>query len=425
MIVLTIAQFREKLPQILASGASVLVIGEPGVGKTYNAGEICRLCGPTVMVNGGSETDWKMLFPYRMPSGGLMLGTALAAGGWNISADGELVRISDRRGFIVIDEVNRVLAEMKSQFQLLGSDRAIEVPGATPPRRIVLDLAMVATANPVGLGVEEMGHAELDRWDLFIRLQPTPQEVSQIIAGTLPTADEAMVRALYEKALSAPTVTTEAAEVVYECVQLLASKLDAGRFHKPEGIRLAKAIGRVLPLGIFKPAAVFASTVERCFPLGRRGAERHRAEFDGIIADVAGTFASKVGALGGIYKSQPQVARAAAAPLASATGVQIFAASSLSHLREQLEQATGERISTLRICLPRRAMELLPQFRAAFGAGVALEVLNKHKSGKCERNGVKLSMADQVKSPQADDTIEFGSVEREKVLRFCSLVERK
>jgi hypothetical protein len=456
VIVLSIAQFREKFPAILAARAPTLIVAQPGTGKTYNAGEIARICGTAIMVNGGSEVDWKMLFPYRMPSGRLMLGTAMAAGGWDIDEEGKLFLRLRQPGFLILDEANRVPPELKSQFQLLGSQRAVEIPGASPPQRIELDITCMATVNPKGLGVEEMSNAELDRYDLFIVLQPTREEVAQIISRTLPPADEDRVRQIFQRALAAPTISSEAAEIIYDCVQTLASRLDASKFHKPEGIRLCKAIGTILPLGLFSPAMVFRSAVERCYPLGRQGAERYRGEFDGLVQEISATFASKLGSLGDIYRHLPSPERSAAviSPASGPSGM--ICAETLAALGQAIENSTETAITTNWLTLPRRAMELLPKLTKAFGAGLAMEVMHKRTTGQCERNGVTICFSRQdtaaagqskkgaaagknnrwtmesfmqrlekAKPITGADQISFNGVERNKLLLFCSLVEPK
>src|SRR3989344_6000008 len=107
MLTLTLRQLTEKLPGWIDQELSIALIGPPGVGKTKNSRLIAEATGkPVEILDGGQENEWKGLFPYRTPTGHIEQGKALLANG----------------GIIIIDEFNRVPAELKTSFQLMASE---------------------------------------------------------------------------------------------------------------------------------------------------------------------------------------------------------------------------------------------------------------------------------------------------------------
>lgn len=423
MIKLTIGHFREKLPALLAARASVLVAGEPGVGKDYNAYEIASLCGNAVMVNGGFEVDWKQLFPHRMPDGRLVLGTAMAACGWQLDDNGEPVQKHKVLGTLVISEVNRILPELKSQFQLLAADRAVEIPGATPPRRIKLDITFVSTANPDDLGVEEMPKAELDRYDMVLWLVPSADETARIVSKTMPPAEEKTVKTIFAKAEKAPAVKFEAGLIINEVVQDLAAKLDKRRFHRPEGLRLAKSMAAVLPLHIFSTQVAFRACAERCFPLGRQGSEAHRDEFNNIVGEVASTLSSKLAAHG-VFLQSPQSEDTGAPIGLGPNALHVISARTLTELMSMVRNLPGDQlVSTDAVPLGRRAITLLPQLTGACGAGFAMRMARMQGVGTFNNGGVEVQGRPSAAARDGlHDTIKFTRVTPSMVMNFCSAV---
>jgi hypothetical protein len=422
MIEVTIHQLREKLPAILGAGASTLVLGNAGTGKTKNSSDIVRIIGPTVVVNGARESHWKSMFPYRMPNGRISVGTAMAACGWEVKDNGELVQNSKARATMVIDEVNRCPADRKGEFQLLASERSVQLPESTD--EIKLSIGFVGTANHEDLGVEEMAAAELDRWDICLWLKPTPDEIEQIMCKTLAPADAVRIMEIYERARNAPLLTPEAARIVREHVDLLATKLkpsadQLAKFHQPQGIRLAESIARLLPLNLFSVAMVFRATAERCFPLGRRGAERYRREFNGIVTDIGAQLASKLGGLPMFQKqtsAQPSTTQAAPAGATVAATAAALTADSLEELRLRLNELQGNKVTTSTVPLPRRAMQMLKPIGQAFGGGVSLHLMRNPSAGAAERNGVRVDFG------KDGDKVRFTDVDRPAVVKFLELV---
>lgn len=387
MLTLNSRQLREKLPTWLRGRLAVLLAGPPGTGKTWMSRRVASETFGEALVevlDGGNESEWKGLFPYKTPSGTLELGKALRASGYQILED-KLVKASTG-GALIIDESNRVPPELKTQFQLLASERIVPWPdGGTVP----LDVAIVATANDSDLGVEESSRAELDRYDLVIRLFPSPEEQAKIVAG------EAGVR-------------PEIAQAVYEAVIELGAKLDPKKFHLPEGLRLAISIARLLRAGNLGPTDIFRGAAERCFPLGRRGAEKHRAEFDGAVMDCAGRFAGKLANLGAITAEKKTV------PNQQGRGVQ--KPQTLHDLATDLRDSTLTQISAGPLPLPRRFNQMMHVFIASFGFG-ATKWFEKTVHGHHQRVGVEV----KKESGEKPDSVEFKNADRHRVETFCRL----
>ena len=369
MLTLALRQFREKLPVWIEARLAVAVIGPPGTGKTYTSRQIAVATGlPVEVVDGGKENDWKALFPYRTPEGAIELGKALLADG----------------GVLLIDEFNRVPPEMKTSFQLLASERIVPWPEGGGRE---VNLAIIATANGADLGVEEAGRAELDRYDLIVCLMPTPEEMAVVVAATA-------------------GVRPEVAGLVYTAVAELASGLDTKKFHQPEGLRMAISIAKLLRTGTLGSVDVFRGAAERCFPLGRVGAERFHAEFDGAVADVAGRFASRLAQIGELTAKVAQlVQQVGPAP------------TTLLALRAQLPEAGDAPVVAPALPLPNAFVNLMHVFTLAFGAGVALYFMKAKSSGRsvAERTGVKIHFG-------AQDQVEFTGASKSSVDRFLQLI---
>lgn len=373
MLVLTLRQYQQKLPAWVQARLAVAVIGPPGTGKTYTSIEVIRLTAlPFELVDGGKENDWKALFPYKTPTGGIEPGKALLANG----------------GVLVIDEFNRVPPELKTSFQLLASEKKVPWPDGGYRE---VDLAIVATANPNDLGVEEAARAELDRYDLIVELRPTPEELHEITA-------------------KASGVKPEVADVIVEAVNSLSGKLDPKKFHQPEGLRMMISIAKILRSGTLGSGDAFKGAAERCFPLGRRGAERTRAEFDQVVADAAGTFAGKLANVGQLTNAATTSAPAAASTSGAAT---------FQELAARLADSLLPEVSNPALQLPLPFVQIMHMFTQAFGAGVALHLMKNRQPGQAaEKRGVKLHFG----ANGAPDSLEFRGCPRHQVEVFLRSV---
>lgn len=373
MLTLTLRQLTEKLPVWITARLSVALIGPPGTGKTYTSREVAQATGlPVEIVDGGQENEWKALFPYRTPDGDIQPGKALRANG----------------GVLIIDESNRVPPELKSSFQLLASEKIVPWPDGGVKE---IDIAIIATANDSDLGVEEASRAELDRYDLIVWLQPTPEEIGTVVAG------QAGVR-------------LEVAAAIYEFVAELARKLDPKKFHAPEGIRMAISIAKAMRTETLGAADVFRAAAERCFPLGRRGAERYRAEFDSAVADLATKFAQKMSTLGALASAKHAPAATSAQP----------AVATLADLRASLVGTFEPKITAPPMALPFTFLECMHLITQAFGMGVTKYALSAKAGNKsvAERRGVKIHFG----TNGGRDFIEFRDAERTQVDRFLRLI---
>lgn len=392
MLTLNSGQFQAKLPAWLKEKMAVLVVGPPGTGKTYLSRKVSiETFGQEVVevLDGGNESEWKALFPYKTPNGVIELGKALRASGYSLQ-DGKLVKARPG-GALVIDEVNRVPPELKSQFHLLASERIVPWSDGG---QVKLDMAIVSTGNDKDLGVEETARAELDRYDLIVKLLPVTEEMLSITAG--------------ETGLK-----PEIAKTIVEAVTELAGKLDPKKFHQPEGLRMMISIGRVLKTGTLGPADVFRGTAERCWPIGRNGVEKHRAEFDSAVADIAGKFAGKIGNLGDLTS----VAKSAAGPSVPKSAEP----ATLAELMASLHDSTLSQISAKAMPLPEPFQKIMHLFIDAFGMGVVKHLATQMMAGKteAERSGVKLHFGKEGK----DDQISFHNADRARVEKFCKALK--
>lgn len=374
MLILTLRQLQDKLPAWLDSRLSVALIGPPGTGKTHTSRAVAEATGrPVEVLDGGQENEWKALFPYRTPSGEIQPGKALMADG----------------GTLVIDEFNRVPPELKSAFQLLASEKIVPWPEGGVRE---VDLAIVATANDADLGVEEAGRAELDRYDLIVKLAPTPEEIGAIVSR------QAEIR-------------EEVAAMIYEAVAELAKKLDPKKFHQPEGIRMAISIAKLLRGGTLGPADSFRGAAERCFPLGRRGSEKSRAEFDQTVADAAGRFAAKLANVGQVAAS----GAASGADQASAAP----AAATLQDLAAALPQMLTATVSSPALELPRPFVQLAHMVTQAFGLGVTKYfALGRRPGASMEKRGVIVHFG----ATGVADKIEFRGCDKHRVEKLLKLL---
>lgn len=251
------------LDRAIAAHAKIALIGGPGVGKTTAARKAGERSGlPMSFLGGGNAEEWKRLLPYKTPDGQVETGLAYAA----------------RGGVLVIDEFTRGQSEDKNRFQTLAGANGRCLVSWPEGRTEEIELCIISTGNTEGVGVEEVSPAELDRYDFIVWVSPTDEEAVEILSQ--------------HHGQQAPR-----ARVLWDAMKELASKLDAQKFHKPEGLRFAIALAEGLAMldGIMSPAEVFRSTSERCFPLAKRGVERWRDEFDTLIAAEANEFERKLG----------------------------------------------------------------------------------------------------------------------------------
>ncbi len=372
MLTLNIRQLEQKLPAWIEARLSVAIIGPPGTGKTYTSRAVATATGrPVEVLDGGQENEWKGLFPYRMPTNGIHIGRAMMASG----------------GTLIIDEFNRVPPEMKTSFQLLASEKIVPWPEGGVRE---IDIAIVATANDSDLGVEEAARAELDRYDLIVKLMPTSDEIGAIVGKQA-------------------NISPNAAAEIFRAVAELSGKLDAKKFHKPEGIRMAISIARVLLSGTLGPADAFSGAAERCWPLGRTGAEKYRGDFDSVVRGVANNFASKIAGVAlTAVSTVPQQATSTTPTVGS-----------LKDLQAVLKTSLQTTISTPQLMLPLPFSSLRVEFTQAFGFGVTKHLTVNGKPGRsASRRGVKVHFGENG----TGDSIEFSGAEKHQVEKFLSLV---
>lgn len=407
MITLTLTRAMDVLPALLGVRASVALIGAPGIGKTRTSVNIAGLVGAVVPVNGGAEADWKQLFPYRKLDGGVELGTAMVAAGFVLDEDGKPVLSREDGGAIVLDEFNRVPAHAASPFQLLASEKAVVWPGTT--EIIPLNIAFVGTANDDDLGVEESPRAMLDRFDIFLSLAPTEDEVAAIATDSFPPPDGERVRAIYARANRAPKLSQEASRVVVRYVEELSRRLNGRPFFRPEGIRMVKSVSRLLPAQILTPADVFRGCAERCWPLGRRGAAKLRPEFDGIVNDVSARFGTAIAGLRCVVATAPVPPVPVAPPPPTAA--------SLAELLRLAQGSADPKISSPELPLPATFTALVNHFIGVFGMGAAKHLVLRRQAGakEAERSGVRVCFG----SP---DRVQFKDCDRREVEEFCRRV---
>jgi len=387
MLVLNSKQLKAKLRAWIQARMIVFLVGPPGTGKTYTSFRVAESLGLVEGVNGGDESDWKSLFPYKTPNGVIELGKALRASGYELH-DGELVK-TKKGGCLVVDEANRVPPELKSAFQLLASERKVPWPEGG---MVEIDLAIVSTGNLDDIGVEEAAKAELDRYDAMVKLAPTDEEQAVIISGQA-------------------EITMDSAMVIQQSVVELSGSLDPKKFHLPEGLRMGISLARLIKSETLGFSDAFRTSAQRCFPMGRRGAEKNRAEFDSVVADQANKFAGKMANIGGIGTIELD------SSLVSEEETEPQQFETLAGLLSSLADCTISEVSSSELPLPKNFSLIMHVFITCFGLGVAKHLSERKLAGaeQAERAGVVVNFAKDGKEPM----VTFRNVDRNRVERFC------
>lgn len=382
----------------------IYLVGPPGTGKTYNSKLIAEsIFGPELvsMVDGGSEADWKQVKPWE-EEGVLKLGMAARASGYAVQ-NNRLVKVRSG-GTLIIDEANRVEVSLKSIFQLIASEQIVTHP--TTGEVYPLDCAILSTSNEGDHGVEESSGAELDRYNAMFTLMPTEDEMAKIVSAN---SGQSM----------------EVAKLINRFVALLSSKLDATRYIPPRGMRHALSIASLIDPELFSVLSlkeIFESASERCWPLGKRGADKYRSEFSGIVSAVAVDFEKEVAPMLG--RSLVNADSSASNTANDSGDIEEVQAVNFSGLFTAVSGDGKSLVKTKEfIALPRRISQVAPQFIASFGFGaykIALQKMQKgEKSAKIKSMDCKIQFGDK----DHPDTIGFFGTDRVKVRAFAEAMK--
>ena len=185
---------------------------------------------------------------------------------------------------------------------------------------------------------------------------------------------------------------------------------------------MAISIAKLLCTGTLGPVDSFRGAAERCWPLGRRGAEKYRAEFDQAVQEVAQRFASKLSNAGDLAAPQQRQSQQVSAP-----GEQV---DTLKKLLASLGQSTLAQVSTSgHVPLPRPFPLMVPAFTAAFGLGVVKRLFaaypRERPTGSCSQSTTNaVTVLVTVFRDGRPDAVEFRNTDRHRVEKFCRLCEK-